>query len=348
MKPEWQLFLENAGAEITDGKVISFGNIQREQRMAQTGLIMTDLSHFGLISVYGDGASDFLQGQLTNDIRNVSENHSQLSAYCTPKGRMLSNFRIFKRNETFYLRLPRTLVETTLNRIRMFILMAKVTMEDSSDSLVHFGVSGPKANEKLKDIFNQLPEQNDDTKQINGYTIVKVPGIHPRYEIYGELEDMKKLWSTLDVNTAPIGYGPWSRLDILAGIPVIYPETTEAFVPQMANMQLINGVNFQKGCYSGQEIVARMQYLGKLKRRMFLIKIATEEQIKPGTPLFSSDSTSGQGTGTIVDAQPDSEGATDALAVIDINDAEKSNIRLYDENGPEITLLDLPYSAEKS
>ena len=347
MKPEWQLFLKNAGAEIEDGKVISFGNIQREQRMALSGLIMTDLSHFGLISVYGDDASTFLQGQLTNDIRDVSETHSQLSAYCTSKGRMLSNFRIFKRNDTFYLRLPRTLLETTLNRIRMFILMAKVTMEDSSDSLVHFGVSGPNAEQHLSDIFSELPENNDDIKQNNGYTIIRIPGIHPRFEIYGELIPMTELWSKLDVNTAPIGRGPWDRLGILAGIPVIYPETSEDFVPQMANMQFINGVNFQKGCYTGQEIVARMQYLGKLKRRMYLINIKTDDIVHPGTPLFSSDSSSGQGTGTIVEAQPDSEGATSALAVINISDAETGKLRLYDENGPEISLQDLPYSVEK-
>ena len=348
MKPEWQLFLENAGAEIEDGKVVSFGNIEREQRMAHTGLIITDLSHFGLISVYGDDASTFLQGQLTNDIRDVSETHSQLSAYCTPKGRMLSNFRVFKREETFYLRLPRTLLETTLNRIRKFTLMAKVSMEDGSDSLVHFGVSGPTAVQHLADFLIELPDNNDDVTQIKGYTIIRVPGIHPRFEIYGELEPMKELWNHLDVHAAPIGFGPWSRLDILAGIPIIYPETSEAFVPQMTNMQLINGVNFKKGCYTGQEIVARMQYLGKLKRRMFLIDIKTDAAVNPGDALFSRDSSSGQGTGTIVDAQPDSEGGTSALAVINISDTETNQLRLFDENGPEIIIKDLPYPIDNS
>lgn len=346
MKPEWQTFLENAGAELDEDRIISFGNIQREQRVTHSGLIICDLSHYGLISAYGDDAADFLQGQLTNDIRNVDANHSQLSAYCTPKGRMLANFRIFKRNDTYYLRLPRQLLESTLNRIRMFVLMSKVTMEDSSESLVHFGVSGPTAEQHLNDFFNQLPEKNDDVSQINGYTIIRVPGVHPRFEIYGELEPMIELWNSLDVHAAPVGYGPWSRLDILSGIPVIYPETSEAFVPQMTNMQVINGVNFKKGCYTGQEVVARMQYLGKLKRRMYLVKIASENSINPGDILFSSDTSSGQGTGTIVDAQPDSEGGTDALAVIDISSAEKGNLKLYDENGPAISLQTLPYAVE--
>lgn len=346
MKPEWLEFLKDAGAEIEDNQVVSFGNIEREQRMIHTGLVICDLSHQGLISVDGEDASDFLQGQLTNDIRDVSKQHSQLSAYCTPKGRMLANFRIFKRNETYYLRLPQSLLESTLKRIGMFILMSKVSIKDSCNALVRIGVSGPKADEQLADIITDLPKQVDDATQVDGYTIIKCPGTIPRYEIYAELEPMKTLWGQLDVNAAPVGVGPWESMDILAGIPTIYPETSEAFVPQMTNMQVINGVNFQKGCYTGQEIVARMQYLGKIKRRMFRVHIDTNEAVNAGDKLFCAGSKSGQGTGQIVSAQVDSENGYIALAVIDITDAESGALQLHDENGPAITLQTLPYSVE--
>ena len=345
MKAEWQNFLEKVGAEIENRTVVSFGNIPREQRMIQTGLVMCDLSHQGLISVNGDDASDFLQGQLTNDIRDVSPLHSQLSAYCTPKGRILSIFRIFKRNDTYYMRLPRTQLEETMKRLRMFVLMSKVSFEDSSDTLVHIGVSGPTAIEQLSTQIKDLPDQVDDVTQCDGYTIIKLAGLHPRFEIYGELEAMKNLWSNLDVHTAAIGAGPWALLNILAGIPTIYPETSEAFVPQMVNMQIINGVSFQKGCYTGQEVVARMQYLGKLKRQMYRVYVKTNDEVKAGDTLFSANSTSGQGTGTIVDAQPDVvEGGYEALAVINISDTENGKLQLHDENGPEIELRELPYS----
>lgn len=349
MKPEWREFLLNAGAEFDDENdlVISFGNPEQEQRVAHTGLVMCDLSHHGLISAYGDDASTFLQGQLTNDIRNVSTQHSQLSAYCTPKGRMLSNFRIFKRDNTFYLQLPRTQLEATLKRIRMFILMAKVTMEDSSNAFVHIGVSGPTAEQHLLEIFSALPQANDDIVQEKGYTIIRIAGPHPRFEIYGELEAMKTLWSKLDVNAAPMGNGPWEWLDIQAGIPTIYPENAEAFVPQMTNMQLINGVNFQKGCYTGQEVVARMQYLGKLKRRMFHVHVDTSEPVRPGDKLYSPASTSGQGTGNIVSAQPDPNGGYAALAVIDLSDVEHGALQLHDDQGPKVQVRELPYSFEK-
>ena len=343
MKTEWQNFLQDAGAEIENNRVISFGNPEREQRVLHSGLIICDLSHFGLIAAYGEDAADFLQGQLTNDIRDVSTQHSQLSAACTPKGRMLANFRIFKRDETFYLRLPASLLESILKRLKMFTLMSKVTLEDASQALVRIGVSGPSADEHLGDMISDLPQADDDSCQCNGYTIIRVAGIHPRYEIYGELDDMQKLWNHLDVHGAPVGAAAWSMLDILAGIPNIYPETTEAFVPQMLNMQAINGVNFQKGCYTGQEVVARMQYLGKAKRRMFHIQFNTSETVKPGDRLYAADSTSGQGPGTIVDAQANADGSYEALAVINIADTEKPGLKLHDENGADIVIKELPY-----
>jgi len=155
---------------------------------------------------------------------------------------------------------------------------------------------------------------------------------------------MKELWSKLDVHAAPVGAGPWEMLDILAGTPTVYPQTAEAFVPQMTNMQVINGVNFQKGCYTGQEVVARMQYLGKLKRRMYRVHIDTDSPVHPGDKLYTADTSSGQGTGNIVSAQPDPDGGHQALAVIDISDAENHPLQLIDADGPGISLRDLPYA----
>ncbi len=348
MKREWQEFLTDAGAEIENNRVVSFGNLQHEQMVVHTGLVITDLSHKGLIEANGEEATDFLQGQLTNDVRDVSQQHSQLSAYCNHKGRMLANFRIFKRQESYYLQIPQDLLEPTLKRIGMFILMSKLTLKDSSQSLIGIGVSGPKADQQLSQHITDLPENVDDVTQVSGYTIIKIAGTLPRYEIYGDLEAMKTLWSNLDVDAAPVGQGPWESLDISAGIPTIYPETSEAFVPQMTNMQLVNGVSFKKGCYSGQEVVARMQYLGKLKRRMFKVLVDTSDAVKPGDKLFCEGSSSGQGTGQIVTAQANPNGGVDALAVIDINDAESGKLQLHDANGPAVNLTTLPYSLEES
>jgi folate-binding protein YgfZ len=123
----------------------------------------------------------------------------------------------------------------------------------------------------------------------------------------------------------------------------VYDATAEAFVPQMANMQLVDGVSFTKGCYTGQEVVARMQYLGKLKRRMYRARVVTDQAPQPGQELFSPGSASGQGAGRVVDARPTPAGGFELLVVAEIASAEGASLRLGDEQGPALQLLDMPY-----
>ena len=344
MKSEWKAFLQNAGAEFVDDCIETFGNPERERRIAHTGDLFCDLSHFGIIAAYGEDATEFLQAQFTNDINQVDEAHSQLSALCSPKGRMLCNFRIFRREQTYYLVLPYELLEAVLSRLRMYVLRSKVTLEDASDALMGIGASGNKMVDLLGDIAGKLPENVDEAIEYKGYTIVRVAGVIPRFEIYGLLEAMKKLWQALDVHATPVGASTWELLNIQAGIPVITARTIDAFVPQMANMHLINGVSFTKGCYPGQEIVARMHYLGKLKRRMYRIGFDAHDKPETGTPLVTDTSTESQDIGTILSAQQNPDGNYDALAVIQVSDAENSQLKLGDVKGPEVTVLDLPYA----
>ena len=346
MKHEWKEFLQNAGAEFEDDTVASFGNPERERRIAHTGDLFCDLSHFGIIAAYGEDASEFLQAQFTNDINQVDETHSQLSALCSPKGRMLCNFRIFRREQTYYLVLPYELLEAALSRLRMFVLRSKVTLEDASDALMGIGASGNKMIEHLGDIAGKLPENIDESVEFENFTVVRVAGVVPRFEIYGLLEPMQKLWQALDVHATPVGASVWELLNIQAGIPVITAGTIDAFVPQMTNMHLINGVSFTKGCYPGQEIVARMHYLGKLKRRMYRIGFDAHDRPAAGSSLVTETSTESQDIGTILSAQQNPDGKFDALAVIQTKDAENSKLKLGDAQGPEVTVLDLPYSFE--
>ncbi len=347
MKHEWKEFLQNAGAEFEDDCVATFGNPERERRITHTGDLFCDLSHFGIIAAYGDDAAEFLQAQFSNDIHQVDETHSQLSALCSPKGRMLCNFRIFRREQTYYLVLPYELLEAALSRLRMFVLRSKVTLEDASDALMGIGASGNKIVEHLGDIAGKLPQSIDEAIEFKDYTIIRVAGVVPRYEIYGLLEPMKKLWQALDVHATPVGANIWELLNIQAGIPVITAASIDAYVPQMANMHLINGVSFTKGCYPGQEIVARMHYLGKLKRRMYRIGFDAHEKPAPGTPLVTESSTASQDIGSILSAQQNPDGNYEALAVIQVNDAENSQLKLGDASGPEVTILDLPYAFEQ-
>jgi hypothetical protein len=345
MKPDWKNFLAHAGAEFDDLAVASFGNPERERRVTTTGEILCDLSHFGLISAYGEDVADFLQGQFSNDVSQVDAEHSQLNSYCTPKGRMLTSFRLFKTGDTFYLRLPQTLVEPTLKRLRMFVMRSRVTLENADDALTRIGWSGPNAVAELSAALDgaAIPQTPDEALSLPALSVLRVPGIHPRFEIYGQLEAVQRLWTRLNVHGAPVGAACWGLLDVLAGIPTIYPETSEAFVPQMANMELIGGVSFKKGCYPGQEIVARTQYLGNLKRRMYRIHVDLD-QVAPGQEILDAAKGDSGMVGRVVEGYRHPDGGVEGLAVLQIQSVEDSvDLRLGAAKGPRLRVSPPPY-----
>lgn len=345
---DWMAFLNRMGAMHENHQGLHFGNPERELRSALDGDIVCDLSHLGLIAARGPDAEAFLQGQFSNDIYQVTPQHSQLSAYCNPKGRMLATFRLFQRDNSYYLRMPRGKVEPLLKRLRLYLLRARVTLQDASDEWVRIGLAGPHMEALLQDILGALPIQADDVSTIRGMTVIRLPGIEPRFEIHGELKDLSDLWITLASRVTPVGQEAWRLLDILAGIPTLYPETTEAFIPQMTNMQLINGVSFKKGCYTGQEVVARTHYLGKLKRRMYRAHLDSAVSPKPGDELFSPEIGESQSAGQIVDACPHPNGGYEVLAVVLIDCAEGGTVLLGGENGAALVFKPLPYRFEDS
>jgi len=343
MNSEWKDFLGKAGAEFGETCVSHYGNPRRELSIALTGNVFADLSHYGLISVHGDDAQTFLQGQFTNDLNQVDDQHSQFSGYCNPKGRLLASFRIFRRGDSYYLCLPGEMIDGLAGRLRMFVLRSDVTLDDASDTFVHLGVSGPEAEETLRDFAGELPQVMHGVTQQDHQLIVRVPGIHPSYEIFTDTEQAIELWNRLNVHCAPIGSDAWQLLDIQAGVPMICPETREAFVPQMVNLQLVDGLSFKKGCYPGQEIVARMQYLGKLKRRMYKARTDTEARPQPGADIFSAADES-QPVGQLVSAAPHPDGGFSLLAVVQISSAEnQEELHLGSTDGPVVELEHLPY-----
>jgi folate-binding protein YgfZ len=342
MNQHWKAFLESQSARIGDD-----GEARFDAAPADADCALCDLSHLGLIALGGEDRAQFLQGQLTNDIRLVDASHSQLSGFCGPKGRMLANFRVFERAQRIYLQLPASNLEPVLRRLRMFVLRAKVELEDASDQLVRMGMAGDCAPRLLGGRFPGLPEAVGAVSSQGEITLIRLPDAgSARFELLGPPAEMQILWKELAVHATAVNADFWALLDVRAGIPTVYPETVEAFVPQMANMQLVDGVSFTKGCYTGQEIVARMQYLGKLKRRMYLAHVDTAEAPKAGDPLFAPQNASGQGAGRVVDARPVPEGGYDLLAVAEIESAENGELRLHDDQGPLLKLRELPYSLD--
>ena len=304
--------------------------------------VICDTSYLGIIKVSGEDASSFLQGQFSNDVNLLNETNSQLNSYNSPKGRMYASFRLFKNDENYFLLLPQEIIEPIIKRLRMFVVRSKVVLEDLSDSWKSVGLSGPAINNEI----TQIPKDIEGVVHDGPTTFIRVPGLNIRILISGPNEEIDKLTNELNKKLTPTDSNHWKRLDIHAGLPNIYSTTQESFVAQMVNLPLVNGVSFTKGCYPGQEVVARMHYLGKLKKRMYRIVIEGNSTPEPGENLYLGDNENTQSVGEIVDAQPNNTDGIDALAVVQVNAIEKGNIRLATQDGPTVSVAELPYSFE--
>ena len=327
MNPEWRAFLAMRGGR-------SGGDTPAD-------CTLFDLTQLGLIAVRGADAAAFLQGQLTADVRTVTDSHSQLAGYCSPKGRMLALFRVMRSADGFYLQTPRERVADTLKRLRLHVLRAKVTLDDASDGPIRIGCSGSGTTGALGRLGLVLPESDNDVISTDGVTVLRLPSAVPRFELIGAVEPIAALWDALAPGCAPGDADGWALLDIRAGLPSVYTATAEAFVPQMVNLQQMDAVSFNKGCYVGQEVVARMQYLGTLKRRMYLAEVESQTPLNPGDLLDAPGSTSEQGAGRVVDARPTGAGRYELLAVVEI-EAAGGEVRLGAQ-GPRLRLSPPPY-----
>lgn len=338
----WHDFLIERGARIEAGSVEHFGDPAAELRASRDGSIVAALTHLGLLRCSGDDARDFLHGQLSNDILQLDCEHSEYAAYCSPKGRMLANFLLWRRENAFCLELARSLLPAIHERLARYVLRAKVKLIDASESCVILGLAGSAAAAALQSLFPRLPRQAHELVQhpVNG-ALIALPG--GRFQIVAEVEPALRLWRQLSAALTPAGARCWEWLEIRNGIPLVTPATQEQFLPQMANMELIGAVNFQKGCYPGQEVVARTQYLGQIKRRMVLAHMADEGSPQAGDELFSS-ALEGQASGMVVNAQAAPDGGHDLLAVLQTAGISEATVHLKSADGPLLAIQPLPYS----
>lgn len=301
---------------------------------------VTELSHFGLIRFAGEDAKPFLQGQLSCDVAALQPGQAQYGSYSTPKGRMLASFLLWRDGSDYFMQLPRSLREPIQKRLAMYILRSKVKATDVSDEYVLLGLAGVNAEAELKPWFQNVPSTPLTLTTAQEMSLLRLAA--DRYEIIVSANRAPEIKDALVKSATPVGQAVWDSFDIRAGIPYITPATQDQFVPQMANLDLIGGVSFSKGCYPGQEIVARMHYLGRLKQRMYLANIAADEAPLPGDKLFSADF-GGQACGMIMNAAPSPGGGYDVLAVIQIESIGRGAVHWHKPDGAPLRFLELPY-----
>ena len=298
------------------------------------------LDHLAVIRFAGDDAAAFLHGQLSCHVTGLAVPASAYGSYNTPKGRMLATFLLVRHGGGFDMLIDTSIAAAVGKRLQMFVMRSKVRVSDSSNEIAAVGLLDDVAEHALGILGVELPRVPHATVDAGAHGLWtrldgrRALGLVPRSEL-------ARIAALVPIDWA--SPAAWQRADILAGVPWITAATQDALVPQMANLDLIGGVHFEKGCYPGQEIVARTQHLGKVKRRMVLGHVSTSEDApRPGDPVVGAD-LGDQASGLIVNVAADPGGGYDVLAVMQTSTIAARRAHLKRLDGPVIDIGSLPY-----
>lgn len=326
-----QAVIERSGTpEFPQFRVTGFLDHQTPNA-ADPGALVCPLLDWVAVSINGAEAATFLQGQFTNDVEQLGINAVQLNGYCSPKGRMLANFAMARlADDEFRLLLPADIAAAFVRRLRMFVLRAKVVVTPLDATHACFGLLGVVGVSQSAGIVHDG----------GGTLLIGLPD--RRTLAVTDLAQAPAFWNACLRAATPAGSSAWDGLAIRAGVPFVTAATQDRFVPQMLNWEVLGGVNFRKGCYTGQEIVARMQYLGRLKERLYRARV-DQAVVGAGASVFGQQF-GDQSCGTIINAAPSDAGGSEVLAVLQVSSAATDMLRLASGNaGPVLELLPLPY-----
>ncbi|KTB67602.1 MULTISPECIES: YgfZ/GcvT domain-containing protein [Pseudomonas] len=298
------------------------------------------LTHEGVLAVRGSDAAKFLQGQLTCNLNYLSDTQASLGARCTQKGRMQSSFRILLQGDGVLLAMATELLEPQLADLKKYAVFSKSKLTDESAAWARFGLSN--ADQTLATFGLELPADTDSVVRTDTLIAIRVSA--NRAELWVPAEHVATIGQQLASQLQQADLNAWLLGQIRAGIGQVMPQTRELFIPQMLNLQAVGGVSFKKGCYTGQEIVARMQYLGKLKRRLYRLSLDAAHLPEPGTPLFSPNHNSAIGE-VVIAAKADQ--SIELLAVLQAEAADSGDVHVGSLEGPGLNLLDLPYQLDR-
>ena len=332
---DWNTFLIAQGAKADAQGNVDFSHIDFNPE--STYLI--PLQQQGILNIQGPDSVKFLQGQVTCDVRELASNQTRLGAQCNIKGRMLLCFRALQpQNEQLLLRIHKDLIASGLSTLGKYIVFSKAKLADVSQDYRCIGIAGPKANEIVTSIFGATPNENDEWQSAIGNLIIRID--ENRFECWLNPAGAEALWQQLAIQTTQADQNIWTLLNIQAGLGDISLDTFETFTPQAINFQLVNGINFRKGCYTGQEIVARLHYRGTLKRHMYRFEFTVQDGSSPtaGSELKNA---AGKTIGEVVLAAHKSGPHGELLA--SVVDDERADIYLAN-NTQKLELLPLPYA----
>jgi folate-binding protein YgfZ len=301
---------------------------------------LVSLDDYSAISLFGEEQSKYLQGQVTCDVNDLAQDKLLNGAHCNAKGKVFSCFRLFNRNEQHLLFQPKTTINASLAELKKFGVFAKVEIS-VSDELGFTALIGEQATEILKAKYSQIPDSLSPAIQIGSTTLVYLVGNIDRYLIIDEKKHLDEVCSSFELPC--FSNEIWHLLEISEGIPTLAIKNENDYVPQMLNMQAINGISFTKGCYLGQETVARMQYLGKNKKALFALKGEMNKTLT--NPVIEKQiGENWRKAGDIISLYQADKGTSYFQAVLNNDIDSSTNLRIKDHPETSLSLLDLPYT----
>ena len=349
MNTLWQDFLIEQQAQLDEsGAIRQFEFPELERVLIKHGPVMTSLAHQALLKVSGEEAQSFLQGQLTNDIQLVNEQQAQYSAYCDPQGNVLALFLVFMFQDDYYLSFDRSLAETIQKRLQMFIMRSKVTLTPMADELIRFGFAGQFADLDIQrrldtKIKQEMSAGLSKEEGLEQTLIIKVPGPFHSYEIFAPLEQAITAWNKLKMNGDVTNSADWRLLNIASGRAEITQAVSAQHLAQSFNFDKTQVINFKKGCFPGQEVIARIHYRGKSAKRMLRIHLDTLLEIQPGDTLELTDNNDKTHKLDVVSANPDIFEGTLCLAIGNLKSLELAQGELRTADGGLAKIEPLPY-----
>ena len=290
-----------------------------------------DLSHFALLEISGDDAYTFLQGQIAGDLGLLNTAPWLFSGWCLPNGRVICTFIAFRQDHSLMLILPSMLRDKITKRLSMFVLRSKVTIKDVSDDYALTGLHGI-------DVNTVIP-----AAVLENITVLKFSGHSPRCILISRMDHVSDVLNAATEKCTAGERAGWSLLDIESGLPWILNATTEAFLPQMLNLDDMQGLSYQKGCYPGQEVIARLHYRGQLKKKLYLG--TTTGQVLPGTGDRIDNQDTGEYVGDVIDAEHGADDHIHLLAVLETRHADNPALRIPGLQDAPVTFQSLHYSS---
>lgn len=316
MHPDWRAFLQQQGAVFDAQRVLHYGDAAAGLRAAAGDAVIADLSgDYAVIAVEGADSRNFLQGQLSTNLPLLTPALSQFSSWSNARGRVTVTLRVLECDHRLLLLLPQALAATVLKGLSMYVLRAQARLMDVSGTLCQFGLAGERAADLLATCGLNVPAEINALTEHQGLRLVRLHGTTPRYLVLGPNRGLQPLWTNiLERGARPVGSDAWTLRRILAGEPEVHPETSGHFVAQMLGLEELGAVHFNKGCYLGQEIIARAHYRGAVKRHLHRASCDSAEALRPGMDIQTEGDN--QPVGEIVDTCRDANGEWQMLLVL--------------------------------